>query len=63
MDIKIVRLSGSTRVGTRLYPTLKRVLSGSKTCAPISFYMVVKQSLRRTFKGFIWVLCVIQGRI
>ena len=56
MNTKIVRLSGSTRVGTRLYPTLKRVLNGSKNCAPIGFDMGVEQVLRRTLKGFIWVL-------
>ena len=34
MDTKIVRLSSSTRVGTRLYPTLRRVLNGLKNCEP-----------------------------
>ena len=56
METKIMRLSGSTRVGTRLYPILKRVLNGSKNCASIKFYMGVKQVLRRILKGFIWVL-------
>ena len=52
MDTKIVRLSGSTRVEIRLYPTLRKVLNGSKNCAPIRFYMGVKQVPRRTLKGF-----------
>ena len=50
MDTKIVRLSGYTRVGTRLYPTLRRVLNGSKHCAQIRFCMGVKRVPRRTLK-------------
>ena len=57
MNKKIVRLSGFTRVGTRLKSILRRVLNGLKYCAPIRFYMGVKQVLKRTLKGFIWVLC------
>ena len=56
MDTKIVQLSGSTRVGTRLHPTLRRVLNGYKNCARMRFYMGVKQVLRRTLKGFMWYL-------
>ena len=48
-----MRLSGSTRVGTRLRLTLlRRVLNGSKNGAPIRFYMGFMQVLRRTLKGF-----------
>ena len=54
MDTKIVRLADSTLVGTRLYPTLKWVLNGSKNSAPIRFYMGIKQVLRKTLKGFMW---------
>ena len=56
MDTKIVRLSGSTRVGTRLYPTLNSVPNGSKNCSLIRFYIGVKQVLRRTLKGVKQVL-------
>ena len=57
MDKQIVGLVGSTRVGTRLYPTLRRVLNGFENCAPIGFFVGVKQVLRRTLKVFIWLLC------
>ena len=52
MDTKIVRLSDSTQVGTRLYPTLRRVLNGSKNGAPIRFYMGVKLSFMKDLKLF-----------
>ena len=47
MDKKIVRLTGSTRVEIRLYPILKSFLNVSKNCAPIRFYIGVKEVLRR----------------
>ena len=53
MVTKIVRLSGSTWVGTRLYPTLRRVLNGSKNRAPIRFYIHRCQAgSKKDFKGF-----------
>ena len=57
MGTQIVQLPGYTRVETRLYPTLRRILNGPKNCAPIRFYMGVKQVIKRTLKGFICALC------
>ena len=56
MDTKIVRLLGSTRVETKFYPTLRRVLNDFENFAPIRFYMGVKQVVGMTLKGFIGVL-------
>ena len=51
MDLKIMRLSGSTCVGTRLCPTIRRVQMIKKLCANQVLYRCQAGS-KKNFKGF-----------